>query len=95
MSETYFFYFLFLPPIPSDKHPNTQVVLQYTLELVLGFVVPYGVIVVSYILILRKIRQTKFRRRIRSEKLILAIVVTFCLFWVPYHVINMVQVCFS
>lgn len=63
------------------------------LELVLGFLIPYGVIIASYICILRKIRQTKFRRRIRSEKLILAIVLTFCLFWLPYHVINMVQVC--
>ncbi|XP_062305119.1 leukotriene B4 receptor 1-like [Osmerus eperlanus] len=69
-----------------------QVVLQYTLELVLGFVVPYSVIVGSYICILRKMRQTRFRRRIRSEKLILAIVVTFCVFWLPYHFINMVQV---
>lgn len=65
------------------------------LELVLGFLIPYGVIVVSYICILRKIRQTKFRRRIRSEKLILAIVLTFCLFWLPYHIVNMVQVCFK
>uniref|UniRef100_A0A8C2XF37 Leukotriene B4 receptor 2a n=1 Tax=Cyclopterus lumpus TaxID=8103 RepID=A0A8C2XF37_CYCLU len=71
---------------------RAQVVLQYTLELVLGFLVPYAVIVVSYICILRRLRQTKFRRRIRSEKLILAIVLTFCLFWLPYHVINMVQV---
>uniref|UniRef100_A0A3P8RTH4 Leukotriene B4 receptor 2a n=1 Tax=Amphiprion percula TaxID=161767 RepID=A0A3P8RTH4_AMPPE len=69
-----------------------QVVLQYMLELVLGFLIPYGVIVVSYICILRRIRRTKFNRRIRSEKLILAIVLTFCLFWLPYHVINMVQV---
>lgn len=69
-----------------------QVVLQYTMELVLGFLIPYGISVASYICILRRIRQTKFRRRIRSEKLILAIVVTFCLFWLPYHVINMVQV---
>uniref|UniRef100_A0A3B3V182 Leukotriene B4 receptor 2a n=1 Tax=Poecilia latipinna TaxID=48699 RepID=A0A3B3V182_9TELE len=73
-----------------DKDPD--VVLQYMLEIVLGFVVPYGVILVSYICILRRIRQTRFRRRIRSEKLILAIVVTFCLFWLPYHIINMVQV---
>ncbi|XP_034412777.1 leukotriene B4 receptor 1-like isoform X2 [Cyclopterus lumpus] len=71
---------------------RSHVVLQYTLELVLGFLVPYAVIVVSYICILRRLRQTKFRRRIRSEKLILAIVLTFCLFWLPYHVINMVQV---
>ncbi|KAM4612177.1 leukotriene B4 receptor 2a [Polymixia lowei] len=71
---------------------RSHVALQYTMELVLGFVIPYGVIVVSYVCILRRIRQTKFRRRIRSEKLILAIVVTFCVFWLPYHVINMIQV---
>lgn len=65
------------------------------MELVLGFVIPYGVIVVSYICILRRIRKTKFRRRVRSEKLILAIVLTFCLFWLPYHIINVVQVCHS
>ncbi|XP_074479499.1 leukotriene B4 receptor 2a isoform X2 [Sebastes fasciatus] len=69
-----------------------EAVLQYTLELVLGFLIPYSVILISYICILRRLRQTKFRRRIRSEKLILAIVLTFCLFWLPYHLINMVQV---
>nr|XP_043876840.1 leukotriene B4 receptor 2a [Solea senegalensis] len=67
-------------------------ILQYSLELVLGCFIPYSVILVSYLCILRRIRQTKFRRRIRSEKLILAIVLTFCLLWLPYHVINMVQV---
>ncbi|KAK5858609.1 hypothetical protein PBY51_002737 [Eleginops maclovinus] len=71
---------------------STDVALQYMLELVLGFLIPYTVIVVSYICILRRLRQTKFRRRIRSEKLILAIVLTFCLFWLPYHIVNMVQV---
>lgn len=72
--------------------PSAQAVVQYTLEIVLGFVIPYGVIVVSYIRILQRIRRTKFGRRIRSEKLILAIVLTFCIFWLPYHIINMVQV---
>ncbi|XP_023271169.1 leukotriene B4 receptor 1-like [Seriola lalandi dorsalis] len=71
---------------------ENHVVFQYTLELVLGFLIPYSVIIVSYICILRRIRQTKFRRRIRSEKLILAIVLTFCLLWLPYHIINIVQV---
>ncbi|KAG7269187.1 hypothetical protein CRUP_016059, partial [Coryphaenoides rupestris] len=45
-----------------------------------------------YVCILRRIRQTKFQRRVRSEKLILAIVVTFCVFWLPYHLVNMMQV---
>ncbi|XP_070785903.1 leukotriene B4 receptor 2a [Enoplosus armatus] len=76
----------------SFHEEDSHVVLQYTLELVLGFLIPYGVIVVSYIRILRRLRNTKFGRRIRSEKLILAIVLTFCLFWLPYHIINMAQV---
>ncbi|CAL8376860.1 unnamed protein product [Gadus morhua 'NCC'] len=71
---------------------QSEVVLQYTMELVLGFIIPYPVIVISYVCILRRIRQTKFRRRVRSEKLILAIVVTFCVFWLPYHLVNLVQV---
>ncbi|XP_076005423.1 leukotriene B4 receptor 2b [Genypterus blacodes] len=65
---------------------------QYALETVAGFIIPYAVIITSYVLILRRLRQTKFRRKVRSEKLILAIVVTFGLFWLPYHIVNMVQV---
>ncbi|KAM3591034.1 uncharacterized protein V6R79_020958 [Siganus canaliculatus] len=80
------------PVCDSFHDKNSEVVLQYTLELVLGFLIPYGIIVISYIRILRRIRKTKFGRRIRSEKLILAIVVTFCIFWLPYHIINMLQV---
>lgn len=74
-------------------HQETQYeVMQYSMETVLGFLLPYGVIIGSYTCILRRIRKTRFRRRIRSEKLILVIVVTFGLFWLPYHIINMVQV---
>lgn len=75
--------------------PALQVVLQYTMEVLLGFIIPYPLIVGSYVCILRRIRQTKFQRRVRSEKLILAIVVTFCVFWLPYHVVNMMQVMLS
>lgn len=70
-----------------------QVRFQYTFETVAGFILPYAVIIISYVLILRRLRQTRFRRKVRSEKLILAIVVMFGLFWLPYHVINMIQVC--
>ncbi|KAI3374680.1 hypothetical protein L3Q82_021254 [Scortum barcoo] len=65
---------------------------QYAFETVVGFIFPYAVIITSYVLILRRLRQTKFRRKVRSEKLILAIVVMFGLFWLPYHVVNMIQV---
>ncbi|XP_073347460.1 leukotriene B4 receptor 2b [Pagrus major] len=70
----------------------THVRFQYAFETVSGFILPYTVIIISYVLILRRLKQTKFRRKVRSEKLILAIVVMFGLFWLPYHVINMIQV---
>ncbi|KAA8587772.1 hypothetical protein FQN60_016634 [Etheostoma spectabile] len=65
---------------------------HYALETTAGFILPYAVIITCYVLILRRLRKTQFRRKVRSEKLILAIVVMFGLFWLPYHVINMLQV---
>ncbi|KAF7657904.1 hypothetical protein LDENG_00020710 [Lucifuga dentata] len=69
-----------------------HVKFQYTLETVAGFIIPYAIIITSYVLILKRLRETKFRRKVHSEKLILAIVVTFGIFWLPYHVINTIQV---
>ncbi|RVE60958.1 hypothetical protein OJAV_G00166070 [Oryzias javanicus] len=76
---------------PNHSLPR-HVRFQYAFETVSGFILPYAVIITCYVLILKRLRQTKFRRHVRSEKLILAIVVMFGLFWLPYHVINMVQV---
>ncbi|XP_077445660.1 leukotriene B4 receptor 1-like isoform X1 [Stigmatopora argus] len=74
---------------------DAHTIIQYTLELVFGFLIPYSVVVVSYVCILRRIRQTKFQRRVRSEKLILAIVVTFCVLWLPYHAVNVAHVAWA
>ncbi|GAA6065990.1 leukotriene B4 receptor 2a [Tachysurus ichikawai] len=71
---------------------HKYVVMQYSMETFLGFLLPYSLILISYVRILLRIRRTRFQRRIRSEKLILIIVITFALFWLPYHVVNMLQV---
>ncbi|KAJ3595191.1 hypothetical protein NHX12_004495 [Muraenolepis orangiensis] len=76
----------------NEKNGTRLVRFQYAFETVAGFILPYAIIVTSYVLIVRRLKQTQFRGKIRSEKLILGIVVTFCLFWMPYHIINMVQV---
>ncbi|KAK7945001.1 hypothetical protein WMY93_000729 [Mugilogobius chulae] len=76
---------------PNHTRP-TYVRFQYSFETVSGFILPYAVIITSYVMILKRLRQTQFKRKVRSEKLILAIVVTFGIFWFPYHVINMIQV---
>ncbi|XP_031153962.1 leukotriene B4 receptor 2b [Sander lucioperca] len=80
-------------PVCMPNHTLSQHVrLHYTLETVAGFILPYTVIITCYVLILRRLRKTQFQRKARSEKLILAIVVMFGLFWLPYHVINMIEV---
>ncbi|KAM6919207.1 leukotriene B4 receptor 2b [Xenentodon cancila] len=77
----------------SPNHTLSRYVrFQYAFETVLGFILPYAIIITCYVLILKRLRQTKFQRQIHREKLILAIVMTFGTFWFPYHVINMVQV---
>ncbi|KAK7159495.1 hypothetical protein R3I94_005740 [Phoxinus phoxinus] len=76
----------------THHHAPHHVVFQYTLETVVGFLIPYVIIVSSYVCILRRLRQTMFKRRIRCENLIQAIIVTFCIFWLPYHIINIMQV---
>ncbi|XP_026091199.1 leukotriene B4 receptor 1-like [Carassius auratus] len=75
------------------KHPQPRhVILQHCLEIVLGFLMPYGLIISSYMCILCRIRRTRFRRHIRSEKLIMLIVITFGLTWLPFHTMNMVEI---
>ncbi|XP_058241436.1 leukotriene B4 receptor 2b [Hemibagrus wyckioides] len=77
----------------SHHHPDPRYeAFHMSMETVLGFLLPYGIIVSSYVCILRHLRQTPFKRRVRSEKLILAIIITFAAFWLPYHIINIVQV---
>uniref|UniRef100_A0A3B4F0Q0 Leukotriene B4 receptor 1-like n=1 Tax=Pundamilia nyererei TaxID=303518 RepID=A0A3B4F0Q0_9CICH len=72
---------------------SNHTLFQYAFETVAGFIIPYAIIITCYVVILKRLRETKFQRNSHSEKLILAIVITFGLFWLPYHVINMVQVC--
>uniref|UniRef100_I3KDB6 Leukotriene B4 receptor 2b n=1 Tax=Oreochromis niloticus TaxID=8128 RepID=I3KDB6_ORENI len=77
----------------TDEMNRTTYLFQYAFETVAGFIIPYAIIITSYVVILKRLRETKFQRNVRNEKLILTIVITFGLFWLPYHVINMVQVC--
>ncbi|XP_069094379.1 leukotriene B4 receptor 1-like [Pleurodeles waltl] len=74
-------------------HPSSHhTISHYSLETVVAFLVPLVIISTSYALILQKLKATKFRRRIRTEKLILAIVLSFIVLWLPYHVVNAIQV---
>ncbi|XP_066579058.1 leukotriene B4 receptor 1 [Amia ocellicauda] len=82
-------------------HPtNAHLVFQYLLETLASFVVPFSVMAFSYCRISRQLSQGggggrfQWRRRSRrkSGRLIALIVVSFALFWAPYHLVNVLQV---
>ncbi|XP_013914465.1 PREDICTED: C3a anaphylatoxin chemotactic receptor-like [Thamnophis sirtalis] len=68
------------------EEPEVQVTI-YMLRLICGFLIPFTIIVVCYgiiIMVLRR-RQTSLHSK-KSFKVILALVVTFSLCWLPYHI---------
>lgn len=66
--------------------------LQYLIETLLGFILPFALIAFFYASVFRRLRGAMFQRRGRGSCLILLILGAFLLFWMPYHIINVLQV---
>ncbi|XP_034958611.2 leukotriene B4 receptor 2 [Zootoca vivipara] len=74
-------------------HPRPSLtIFHFTLETVVAFVIPFTLIVGCYSAILIRLRGVKRRQGARTEKLIVAIVICFAVLWMPYHIVNMLQV---
>ncbi|XP_001380265.1 leukotriene B4 receptor 1 [Monodelphis domestica] len=58
-------------------------------ESITGFVLPFVAIVGSYSDIGRRLRATRFRRSRRTGRLVVLIILTFAIFWLPYHAVNL------
>ncbi|KAG7462192.1 hypothetical protein MATL_G00199970 [Megalops atlanticus] len=67
-------------------------VFQYLMETLLGFLLPFLLIVVCYCSIICRLRSAMFQRKGQGSRLILLIIGAFTLFWLPYHIINILQV---
>ncbi|XP_039601617.1 leukotriene B4 receptor 1-like [Polypterus senegalus] len=78
---------------PSHSHYKDEI-FQYLFETLLCFVIPFSIMVGSYIHISRKLKNGRFqiRSRKRVNRLIVLIVISFAMFWMPYNMINIVQV---
>lgn len=76
---------------PCHSRPGWAI-FHFTLETVVAFVIPFTVIVGCYTAILIRLRGVRRRQGAQTEKLIVAIVVCFAVLWMPYHVINVLQV---
>ncbi|CAJ0949115.1 unnamed protein product [Ranitomeya imitator] len=72
---------------------NSQhIVFQYMFETIMGFVIPFTIIVFCYVFIGLRLRTVKFQTKHKTSRLVIMIIVTFAFFWIPYHVVNIVQV---
>ncbi|XP_056384086.1 leukotriene B4 receptor 1-like [Hyla sarda] len=74
-------------------HNSTEhIVFQCTFEALTGFVIPFTIIVSCYVYIGLRLRTAKFQTKQKTNRLVIMIIVTFALFWLPYHTINILQV---
>lgn len=77
-----------IPIHKSSKH----MIFQYIFETLTGFVIPFTIIVSCYVYIGLRLRTAKFQTKQKTSRLVIMIIVTFALFWLPYQVVNMLQV---
>ncbi|XP_062994012.1 leukotriene B4 receptor 1 [Elgaria multicarinata webbii] len=75
------------------EHPTPKDIIFHNLfETITGFVLPFIAILFSYATISQRLKETRFRRKRRTSRLISFIVAAFALFWLPYHVVNILEV---
>ncbi|XP_054850225.1 leukotriene B4 receptor 1 [Eublepharis macularius] len=75
------------------NHPTPRDLVFHNLfETITGFLLPFVTIIYSYCTIGQRLRDTRFRQKRRTGRLISLIVVAFAVFWLPYHVVNLLDV---
>ncbi|XP_025973931.2 leukotriene B4 receptor 1-like [Dromaius novaehollandiae] len=67
-------------------------VFHNLLETVAGWALPMATIAAGYGVLLWRLRHTRFRRKGRTQRLVVLVVVAFAAAWGPYHAINLLEV---
>ncbi|KAK7171210.1 hypothetical protein R3I94_001216 [Phoxinus phoxinus] len=78
--------------VPHHWKSSAHEIFQYLCETLLGFLLPFSFILFCYISVICRLRSTMFQRKGRGNFLILLIIAAFTVFWLPYHLINILQV---
>lgn len=65
---------------------------QYLFETIMGCLVPFSLISSCYSSVICRLQSAKFQRRGKGSRLILMIICAFAIFWLPYHIVNIIEV---
>ncbi|XP_069596103.1 leukotriene B4 receptor 1-like [Ranitomeya imitator] len=75
-----------------EFNSDTQKVFFLLLETCVGFLVPFCIILICYVSLWRKLKEMKFGGRRKSDKIIIIVVGTFVICWIPYHAFNIANI---
>ncbi|KAB5518384.1 hypothetical protein PHYPO_G00165250 [Pangasianodon hypophthalmus] len=78
--------------VPYHWNSMSHELFQYLMETLLGFLIPFTFIVLCYTSVICRLRSAMFHGRVKGSLLILLIITAFAIFWMPYHIINILQV---
>ncbi|XP_031702399.1 delta-type opioid receptor [Anarrhichthys ocellatus] len=69
----------------------TQAIILLCLETLWGFVIPFIILSICYSLVAAQLRKMSFNSKPKSMVLVHAVVIAFTLCWLPYHIINIID----
>ncbi|XP_053336614.1 C3a anaphylatoxin chemotactic receptor-like [Clarias gariepinus] len=58
---------------------------------IFGFVIPFLIIIICYLLIIRKLKKDHIAKSNKSVKIMTALIAAFFISWMPYHFINLLD----
>ncbi|KAM9335540.1 leukotriene B4 receptor 1 [Symphorus nematophorus] len=67
-------------------------VFQYLFETIMGCLIPFTLINTCYTSVICRLQSARFQRRGQGSRLILLIICAFAIFWLPYHIVNIIEV---
>ncbi|XP_068444222.1 leukotriene B4 receptor 1 [Clinocottus analis] len=67
-------------------------VFQYLFETIMACLLPFSLINTCYSSVVCRLQSAKFQRRAQGSRLIVLIICAFALFWLPYHIVNIIEV---
>ncbi|KAG9464649.1 hypothetical protein GDO78_019595 [Eleutherodactylus coqui] len=78
--------------IPHEYTSDTQKVIFLLLETLIGFLIPFGIIIICYTYLWIKLQKMTFVSKCKSDKIIVLVVVTFVICMTPWEIFKIVEI---